>query len=149
MAVIIRFTDADLLKAKTLEKGIYPAIVSGIAPGKPSNSGKSVNFITTFTITAAGPTMGKVLEKMFGTGINQNGVMGTLDMAPAIDFRKVQAATTGKPLDSIGKEIDDDLIINKSLDISVDVVTSEGNLVNTIVGYYPSGKGLAATATPF
>jgi hypothetical protein len=34
MAVIIRFTDADLLKAKTLEKGIYPAIVSVIAPGK-------------------------------------------------------------------------------------------------------------------
>jgi hypothetical protein len=145
---IIHFTDADLLKAKVLEKGVYPMIISEIEGPKASKSGKSVNFFVTFRITN-GPTMGKELQVLFGTEVNNNSVMGNMQMVPHVEFRKIQAAITGLPLDTIGNDIDTDALINKPFDGSVDVVTSEGNLVNTIIGYFPSGKGAAATALPF
>jgi hypothetical protein len=145
---VIQFTDADKLAGKTAEKGIYPVLISNIDGPKASASKKSVSYFVTYTVTA-GPLMNKEFTPAYNTETNNMSVLGSMQFIPSRDLMKVQAAILGIPFDQVALNLDTDTLLNKSLDISVDVVSSEGNLVNTVMAYFPSGTGVKATQTPF
>ena len=142
---VIHFTESDKMAAKILAKGIYTANLSSISNPSPSKSGASITYESEFLI-ASGPYTNKTLEVFFNSGTNQNSMLGTRQYAPSRELLKVAAAVLGVPLEQIPVDLDTDTLIGRTLDISVDVVTSEGNLLNIINGYYPVGK---ASAAPF
>lgn len=145
---IIRFTEADKLAGKILEKGAYSAVISKINGPMASASKKSVTYETSFQLTKA-PYAGKELDIFFNSETSANGMLGTRQYCPHSKLLNVKAAVQNVLFDQVNLDIDTDELINQPLDIIVDIVTSEGNLMNIITGFVPTGKGAAATSGPF
>ena len=137
---VIRFTDADKLAGKTMEKGGYPLIISEIEGPKASASQKSVSYFVTFRV-AAGKFMGKELKTAFNSETRDRSVLGTMQWFPTRDFMLIAAAQQGKTLDEVDMELDTDALLNKPFDSIVDVATADGNLINVILSFLPAGKG--------
>lgn len=142
---VIRFTEADKLAGKTLEKGAYQAIITKISGPVASSSRKSVSYETTFQLTKA-PNAGKELDVFFNSETSGNGMLGTRQYCPHSFLLKVKAAVLDIPFVEVNLDIDTDELTNKPMDILVDTVTSEGNILNIITGWVADGKG---QTTPF
>jgi hypothetical protein len=141
---IIRFTEADRLAGKTLEKGYYTAQITSLVGPTASASGKSLSFEATFTITK-GAFQNKELTVFFNTETSGNSLLGTRQYAPHNWLlAKVAPAVLGVPFAEVPLELDTDSLMNQPLDISVGVETSGGNVENIINGFVPAGKGSAA-----
>jgi hypothetical protein len=144
---IIRFTEADRLAGKTLEKGYYTAQITQLVGPTASSSGKSITFEATFTITK-GPFANKELSIFFNTESSGSSLLGTRQYVPHNWLlSKVAPAILGVPFAEVPLELDTDSLLNQQLDISVGVETSGGNVENIINGFVPAGKG--SVALPF
>lgn len=140
---IIQFTESDRLAGATMEKGGYPAIVAEIAPPSASKSGKSVTYWTTFRI-AAGKYQGKELRVGFNTETSNSSILGSVQFMPAGNLMQVAAAVQKKKFEEIDLNVDTDSLVNQPLDLMISPETSEGNLVNRIDAFLPSGASQAA-----
>lgn len=135
---VIKFTEADKMMGKTMEKGAYRALLTEITPPTPSKSQKSVSYFATFRISA-GPYLNKELKIAFNTETNSASLLGTLQYNPARDLMKVVAAIKGTKYEDVELEVDTDVILNKPLGLLIDVETVEGNVENKITAFIPDG----------
>lgn len=142
---VLHFTESDKMAAKILEKGVYSVEVTKVGAPEKSGSGKSFTHAAKFMVNA-GPYINKELEVMFNTGTSSNSMLGNRQYAPARDVMKVAAAALGVQLDDVPLDLDTDTLLGKTIDVQVDVVTSEGNLCNIIQMYAPHGKLSAGAA---
>lgn len=140
---IIRFTEADKLASKVLDKGGYTVQLTA-CDQKASASQKSINFFTTLTLVK-GPAAGKELNPIFNTETKSVSLLQNAQFFPARDLAKIAAAVQGIPFEQfpIG-DIDTDTMMNKDFDIRVDIDTTSGDMINIITGFYPAGKATAA-----
>ena len=144
---VIQFTQADKLAGKVMEKGGGTVQLTKLEQ-KASGSQKSVNFWATFRLTA-GPYMGKELDCCFNTETSNASLLGNMKFFPHNQLLKVKAAIDGIKFDDVDvtTPMDTDTLMNRNLDITWDVVTVEGDLINVITNFLPAGK--ANGAVPF
>lgn len=141
---IIQFSEADKLAGATMDKGGYPAIIAEIAAPQASKSGKSVTYWATFRI-AAGKYEGKELRVGFNTETNSSSILGTAQFMPAGNLLMVAAAVQKINFEDVPLNVDTDSLVNQPLDLMISPETSEGNLVNRIDVFLPSGSSSAAS----
>jgi hypothetical protein len=144
---IIRFTLADKLKGKTLDKGIYRAEVTEFDGPKASSSQKSLSTWTKFTITE-GPYAGKVLQAVFNTETENPSLLGALKFLPQTYLFRLAAAIQGIKYDDLqpNMELDTETLLHKPFDLVVNVQTVNGDLINEVVSFLPVGS---AQVVPF
>jgi hypothetical protein len=140
---IIQFSEADKLAGATMDKGGYPAILSELAPPAASKSGKSVTYWATFRITA-GKYEGKELRVGFNTETNASSILGTVQFMPAGNLLMVAAAVQKIKFEDVPLNVDTDSLVNQPLDLMISPEASEGNLVNRIDAFLPSGASSTA-----
>ena len=143
---VIKFTEADKLASKVLDKGGYTVELTDLQQ-KAAASQKSINFFVTLTLVD-GPLTGKELTPIFNTETKAASVLGSAQFFPARDLVKIAAAIKGVKFDDfpVG-DVDLDEYKNKPFDIMVDQDTPSGDIINIITGFYP--KGRATQKTPF
>ncbi len=137
---IIKFTEADKLATKIMEKGGYRAQISELTQ-KASSKQTSVNYWTTIKIVQEGPYLGKELEVCFNSETNAASILGTLQMFPARDLLRVKAAIENIKLDDVDVDnFDTDTIMNRDFDVVVGIATVEGNILNSVQNFLPAGS---------
>lgn len=134
---VIQFTDADKLAGKVMERGGGTVVLTSIEQ-KASSSQKSVNFWATFKIIN-GPFMNKELTCCFNTETNNASLLGTMKFFPHTYLMKVKAAIEKVKFEDVSLDLDTDTLINKPLDVTWDVNTVDGDLINTITAFLPAG----------
>lgn len=134
---VIQFTDADKLAGKVMEKGGGTAIITEIEQ-KASASQKSVNFWATFKLID-GPYMNKELKCCFNTETNNASLLGTMKFFPHTYLMKIKVAIDKTKFEDTPLQLDTDELLNKPLDITWDVNTVEGDLINSITSFLPAG----------
>lgn len=141
---VIRLTEADKMQAVVIDKpGWYPAVVSKME-GKASKSQKSITYWTDFRVSD-GKYKGKELTIAFNTETNGTQLLGNMLFMPAGNLLNLVAAIEGKTLDEVSLEFDTDKLVERALDINIDLSVPPGGApINIITGFLPSGKGLAA-----
>jgi hypothetical protein len=123
---IIRFTPADVLKAKTLEAGWYGSEIIKIdSASTTTDKGSSINYIFTFLIENS---EGKEIERYFNSK-----AVGM--MCPLI------AAATGKIVKPENFDFDTDELLHKKVDSKLDVEIYQGRPQNKINEWVAYGKG--------
>lgn len=137
---VIQMTVSDALQTMKVEAGVYKAELTKVDV-KPSNSGKGNNFFLTFTITAEGQYKGKELNPCISTNMKEGSVLGSMQFLPKGTFNLIEAAVNDKPIDGTDHLIDTDSLVNRPMDLNIGVITVDGNLVNTVMGFSPVGKG--------
>lgn len=134
---VIQFDDSDKLAGKVAEKGAYTMELTEIR-AEASKSAKSVNYWTTFRITK-GPLLNKEFGCSFNTSTKNQSLLGTMQFFPAHDLMKVAAAIQNVKFDDVSLNIDTDTLLNKPLDVNVDIAIVEGAMVNILVSFAPTG----------
>ena len=142
---VIRFTPADALQTTLVEGGVYPSEISKIEGPSKSKSGKSLNTFVDLRIVD-GKYKGKEITILFNDEMNSASVMGDMSMFPNSYLLVVDGAIKGRKVDAVDYELDTDSLLNQPLDFQWAVQTNEGRLINTIVGFFPSGYGSKAPA---
>lgn len=127
---VIKLTEADLAKTKTLESNWYPATIVKISDWTKSKDGVSMNVVFTFRVDAAAAA-GKELDHYFNTKL-----LGMI--TPLVEAVSGQKATPG--------EVNTDAMLMKQIDIHLVTDTYNGNLQNKIDNFLPLGKGTAGPA---
>jgi hypothetical protein len=141
---ILKFSDKDKLASATMPAGYYSAEVVSIGEPKKSDSGKSFNILGVFKIIESDKFTGKELKVTFNTNMSSPSVLGSFYLMPHTYLLHVAAATHDVSLDEVPDDLDTDSMLGIPLDIRVEKVISEGVPVNTISGFLPHGKGVAA-----
>ncbi len=137
---VIQFTEADKLAGKVMEKGGGTVIITEIEQ-KASTSQKSVNFWATFKLIN-GPFMNKELNCCFNTETNNASLLGTMKFFPHTYLMKIKAAIDKVKFEDAPLQLDTDELLNKPLDITWDVNTVEGDLINSITAFLPAGTAI-------
>jgi hypothetical protein len=129
---IIKMTQGDILRSKTVEAGWYGMQITKVHPPKMSKGGDSMNFPIEFTFLD-GPAPGKTIDHYYN-----NKAMGM--MVPVIQCAMGKTVEVG-PDGTF--EFDTDALLNKKVDAKIVVDTYEGSLINKIQEFLPFGQGKA------
>lgn len=137
---VIQMTQADALQTMKVEAGTYAGMLTKVEV-KPNQKGTGNNFFLTFTITAEGKYKGKELNPCISPNMKEGSLLGSMQFMPKGTFNMIEAAVNDKPIDGTDHMIDTDNLENRPMDLLIGVQSVDGNLVNTITGFYPLGKG--------
>lgn len=122
---LLKFTAADVLRTKVLEKGWYNVQVKTVSDFTTSKAGDSNNIKITFLVEG---TEGKEIERTYNSKAMSM-------MIPLI------AACTGQVIKPENFDFDTDTLKGKKCDGKIDIEMYEGNPKNVLNDFVPHGKG--------
>lgn len=142
---VIHFTASDALQTKVVPANIYQSEISSITGPSKSASGKSTNYFVDVTITE-GQYKGKVRTIMFSSGVNNQTMMGDMQMFPQSYLLQIDSAISGRDITPEDYALDTDSLLHKPVDVSWGVETVDGHLVNVVNSFHPRGYANSAPA---
>ena len=143
---IINFTPADAMQTIVVETDYYPTQIIKLEGPTKSSSGKSFNYFADFAITD-GKYKGKERTIIFNTESNEPFNPGGMQMLPQSYLLQIDAAINNKKIEAVNFALELDTLVMKPFDAQWVATISEGNAVNQIVSFHPTGY--AATAPAF
>ena len=137
---IIKFSKADVLRARPLEGGNwYSWLISKVEGPKTNARGDGFNFEVTFSLIDSGPDLdGKEVMRVFS-----NKAIGM--MLPLVAASR---GTNEGQIDPNAFDLDTEELVNKKIDGKYTLDTYEGRLVGKLEEYLPYKKASGQKA-PF
>lgn len=136
---IISFSQADKMLAVTVEASYQKMVVSEIDGPKASNSGKGINWFFKFRVNE-GKYLGKEIKQAFTSASESPSLLGTLMWMPTAHMRQLYAAIKKMKADDVPDSFDTDELLNGPFDGKVELLTVEGQFVNTVSQFLPEGS---------